>query len=68
MRNRGLCQTPASSHQCTHCDQRAKHWAYDHTDPAERTDPKMGPYSTDLDRYLPLCVPCHKRFDLAAKQ
>ena len=22
-------------------------------------------YSSDTDRYFPLCVPCHKRFDFA---
>lgn len=57
----------ASNHPCAHCTSTAEEWAYDHTDPA----PLVGTtgrgisaeYSTDLARYLPLCKPCHSRFD-----
>jgi hypothetical protein len=55
----------AGEHPCRHCDNRADQWAYDHTDPNERQDPRKGPYSLDLIRYIPLCVSCHKKFDLA---
>jgi hypothetical protein len=55
---------PAAAHPCQHCGAPARHWAYDHTDPAERTDPATGcPYSTDPGRYIPLCQSCHGRFD-----
>lgn len=55
---------PASQHACAGCGAEAKHWAYDHGDPDECTS-KWGPYSPDLERYLPMCVSCHKTFDLA---
>lgn len=54
----------ASTYQCVRCDRRAKHWAYDHTDPDERQS-DQGPFSGDLNHYQPMCVPCHKRMDLA---
>lgn len=61
----------ATDQQCAFCGKRATDWAYDHTDPAElprRTDPALGklhgPYSVDLNRYIPLCKSCHKLFDL----
>jgi hypothetical protein len=54
----------ASSHQCQACGQQAQHWSYDHSDPNEKQAAK-GPYSTDPSHYRPLCVPCHKRSDLA---
>lgn len=53
----------ARNHTCFECrEQPATEWAYDHTDPNERmgTD---GPYSVDLNRYEPLCVPCHRNSD-----
>lgn len=53
---------PAKDHACP-CGEPASHWAYDHTDPAEKISPR-GPYSLDVDRYIAMCVPCHKRFDL----
>jgi hypothetical protein len=40
-------------------------WAYDYSDPNARSDARRGPYSLDLNRYIPLCRSCHKRFDLA---
>ena len=57
-----------SARICDHCGERAANWAYDHTDTYERCGIWGGSeltYSTDLDRYLPLCVSCHRRFDRA---
>lgn len=56
----------ASKHTCMHCVRRARHWAYDHTDPDERIGEDHGrtmTYSLDPARYIPLCVSCHKLFD-----
>lgn len=59
---------PASLYPCEHCwSARAHHWAYDHSehdDPAERFAPTAGPFSVDVNRYRPLCVPCHTTFDM----
>lgn len=54
---------PAAGHQCRHCGTQAAEWAYDHADPDARVDPKRGPYSVNQSHYMPLCVPCHKRWD-----
>lgn len=54
----------ASGQTCAHCQAAAKHWAYDHTDDAERISPLGYLFSLDLTRYIPLCYLCHKRFDL----
>lgn len=58
----------ASRHPClAGCGDRAAHWAYDNADPGELACPKLGcRYSTALTHYVPMCVPCHKAFDLAA--
>lgn len=55
----------ASEHPCAHCPGAAEEWAYDHADPAERLDNRRHghPFSLDVEHYLPLCVPCHRRFD-----
>lgn len=62
-RIRGL----ASSHKCLHCEKkRAEEWAYDHEDPDERREEgkrDKGRYSLDPNHYIPLCSPCHTRFD-----
>lgn len=43
----------ASLHNCMHCGGRARDWAYDHSDPNERIDPRKGcPYSPDVSRYI----------------
>lgn len=58
---------PASDHPCARCHGPAAHWAYDHTDPNEKVGTDHGqrvPFSVDPARYLPMCVPCHKAFDL----
>lgn len=54
----------ASEYACHHCGGQARHWAYDHGDPGERVDPRGIAYSTKPEHYQPLCVSCHKRFDL----
>jgi hypothetical protein len=54
---------------CAHCGGQATEWAYDHSDPNElrnHTGRDDGPFSLDAQRYMPLCVPCHRRFDLGA--
>jgi hypothetical protein len=55
----------ASDHFCV-CGSKAAHWAYDHADPNELRDERGCPYSTEPVHYKPLCVSCHKLFDLAA--
>jgi len=57
----------ATNYTCVDCGGGAKHWSYDHTCPNEKFDPAYGPYSTDINRYTPRCVRCHKRFDLGRK-
>jgi hypothetical protein len=56
----------AARYKCTHCGSQAEEWAYDHTDPNERRN-QIGrdkcPFSLDINRYMPLCVPCHHKFD-----
>ena len=55
----------ATNHTCVHCGARARQWAYDHADPNERTDNQYGPYSVDPAHYIPLCMLCHRRFDVS---
>lgn len=50
---------------CVKCGETARHWAYMGGDPEELTCPKGRRYSLDLDRYEPMCVPCHFRKDRA---
>lgn len=56
----------ARNHPCISCEGPAGHWAYDRTDANELRD-STGPYSTDLNRYQPMCVSCHKRMDIQYK-
>lgn len=49
---------------CIDCGGPAKHWSYDHTDPNSRFQEGKGDYSTDIEKYDPRCVKCHKRFDM----
>lgn len=61
-RVRGLAETLP----CKRCDNMANEWVYDHSDPAVMYEPKIGmPYSTNLDRYIPLCRWCHRSLDIA---
>ena len=53
----------ASGYQCSDCGKRAREWSYDCTDAHEKVDTAMGRYSTDMDRYVPRCVSCHRLFD-----
>lgn len=56
----------AANYSCTHCGGQAEHWAYDHEDPNELTemiDGRQARYSANPKHYIPLCVPCHHRFD-----
>lgn len=54
----------ASTKTCVDCGTQAQQWSYDHTCDNERSS-DQGPFSTNLDRYSPRCVSCHKTFDLA---
>ncbi len=58
----------ARAQECLHCGGTAEHWAYDHTDPDELTADEGHPYSLDVSRYSPLCVPCHRLYDHAVLQ
>lgn len=58
---------PASTHACKDCGGAAAHWSYNHQDPNERTDSKLGRYSGSPCFYEPRCVPCHSRFDREAR-
>jgi len=40
-------------------------WALDHQRCRNPKSSNQGPYSTDPNDYDSLCVPCHKRMDLA---
>jgi hypothetical protein len=57
---------PASEQTCR-CGEQAADWAYNHTDPNERTEltgHNAGyVFSLDPARYVPLCKLCHKTFD-----
>jgi hypothetical protein len=57
----------ASTHACVDCGKPAYHWAYKHDDPDElmgMTPSGLRPYSLNIDSYQPMCVSCHKVFDL----
>lgn len=53
----------ASRYKCTECDRQAKQWAYQVGCTEKQSS--LGPFSTDLEAYKPMCIPCHKRLDLA---
>lgn len=55
----------ASDMKCIDCEGKAQHWSYTHDSEYELVDSDLGPYSTNLSDYVPRCVRCHKRFDLA---
>jgi hypothetical protein len=58
----------AAAHPCQHCGGEATDWAYDRTDPKPLTgltaQGRPVEYSAELSRYIPLCRPCHSRFDM----
>jgi hypothetical protein len=53
----------ARSRRCSDCGEPAHEWSYDGTDPNELVGAWGQPYSTDLNRYVPRCRRCHRRFD-----
>lgn len=58
-----------SQHLCEHCGKQAEEWSYKGSDPDEligvdRRNGELRKYSLNIDYYQPLCVPCHRRFDL----
>lgn len=59
----------ASEHLCFGgCGNQGKQWAYDHTDDNEHSvqgsSKNLIFYSMDISKYHPMCVRCHKNFDL----
>jgi hypothetical protein len=61
----------ASEYRCISCGDIAEEWAYDHSvpDPDVKYDvEKSLPYSLEIFRYIPMCVPCHRYFDAKRKQ
>ena len=58
----------ASNFNCIKCGNQARQWAYDHGDPNEMYSEMAGiegiAYSLDASHYMPMCVKCHKRFDM----
>jgi len=54
---------PARLHACAKCGEDASDWAYDHADPSEYYDDRGCPFSSDPERYMPLCRQCHCIFD-----
>ena len=57
----------ASTHPCARCGAPAIHWAYDNAAPDELIAEGIGPYSTDLSHYEPLCRLCHSAQDGARR-
>lgn len=56
----------ARTHVCFRCGEPADEWAYDHQDADEKVGESNGVevrYSTDLERYQPACVDCHRQMD-----
>lgn len=62
----------ASNYECVACGGRAKHWAYNHNSKNERLGVHeqgfIVPFGTEIEDYQPMCVPCHKRLDLAKRR
>jgi hypothetical protein len=57
----------ANVSQCVWCGGFADEWAYDWSDPNERSE-NGRVWSDDPDRYMPLCVPDHLAFDKAYRR
>lgn len=55
----------ASTHSCATCGGPACDWAYLHVgdDPDRITDERGRIYSVNIDRYAPMCAPCHRDYD-----
>lgn len=60
----------AREHGCAHCPQPATNWAFMHGSSGElpagtqRNGRPHGPYSLDVNDYIPLCQTCHRRYDV----
>lgn len=46
------------------CGKQAAQWAYQHNDPDVMYHASGMPYSDKPECYAPMCVPCHKAYDL----
>lgn len=60
----------ASKYQCWNCGKDAQDWAYDGTDPSEKSGSANGVpviYSVWPEFYMPMCKPCHSKMDGAAR-
>jgi len=57
----------ASNWDCAmQCGRQAGEWAYCH-DAETEYQSEFGPYSIDTYDYVPLCISCHRNFDLKAR-
>lgn len=57
----------ASQYACCGCGNFAREWAYDGTDSSaleEFCDGSLIRYSIHPEFYMPMCVPCHRNFDI----
>lgn len=54
----------ASLQSCAQCTDRAAEWSYMHDDPNEVFDSRGIAYSQDPNHYQPMCISCHRNFDL----
>lgn len=57
------CDGRCGACPCRPSGRPAQDWAYDHADPARLVDPRGRMFSLDPDHYLPMCRPCHRRWD-----
>jgi hypothetical protein len=57
----------ATEHSCAECGEPADQWAYDHGDEPKNAvfRGRTVPFSTDINRYQPLCRSCHIKLDRA---
>jgi len=58
----------AAEHNCLHCGEQARDWAYNHEDPNEveqyrKQTKAVVAYSMHAEYYIPLCKHCHLEFD-----
>lgn len=60
----------ASSYSCSSCSSVAREWAYLHVgdDPDLVVDDRGRAYSLNIDRYSPMCSPCHRAYDAQARR
>jgi len=54
-----------ASKQTCPCGAPAEQWAYNHSDPDERSAVGRGAYSLDPQHYVAMCGPCHAQLDAA---